>query len=244
MTFSLDFLNVDSEALSLNAWNLTEIESAGDFQLAIKSVTQNPGRNYVTCKLPIESLELVHAAESAGFSFVETQFQTILRLTKTFDTSKYPYEYVPVLSDDQLSEVLQIAETTIEHDRFSRDPKIGSGSSGLRYRRYLEDSYNKDKDEIWAVKSKMTGKLLTFRSHRVINETEVSLLLGGVHRDFKNVGLGVVSSHFCFNQLRDAGYRRAITHISAANVPILNLEVGHFDFKIQKSYVVMRADLN
>ena len=35
MTFSLDFLEVDSEVLSLNAWNLTGVESVEDFQLAI-----------------------------------------------------------------------------------------------------------------------------------------------------------------------------------------------------------------
>ena len=241
MTFVLDFLEVDSEVLSLSAWNLSGVESPGDFRLAIESVVGNKTRNYITCKLPIESLELIHAAEAAGFNFVETQFQTTIRLTKTFDTSKYPYEYVPVRSKNQLSEVLQIAETTIEHDRFSRDPKIGRDASGLRYRRYLEDSYNRENDQIWAIKSRSTGQLLTFRSHRILNENEVVLLLGGVHQDFKNIGLGVVSSHFCFNQLRDSGFRRATTHISAANTPIVNLEVGHFDFRVSKTFVVMRS---
>lgn len=244
MTFSLEFLEIDSEALGLNAWNLSEIGTVDDFQSAIKSVASYSGRSYITCKLPIENLDFIHAAESAGFSFVETQFQTALKLTRTFDTSTYPYEYVPVLSESQLSEVQQIAETSFEHDRYSRDPRIGRNLSALRYRRYLENSYNNDKDEIWAVRSRVTGDLLTFRSHRVINKSEVTLLLGGVHHDFKKLGLGVVSSHFCFNHLRDAGFRRAITHISAANIPIVNLEVGYLGFKVVKSCVVMRIDLD
>lgn len=244
MTFSLDFLEVDSEVLSLNAWNLTGVESVEDFQLAIGTVRKGHTKNYITCKLPIEDIRLIHAAEQAGFNYVETQFMTTLRLKEIFDTSKYPYEYVPIKAQDQLLEILEIAEATIEHDRFSRDPKIGRNASGLRYRRYLEDSYHRDEDEIWAVKSNATGQLLTFRSHRKLSSNEVNLLIGGVHPKFKDIGLGIISSHFCFNQLRDAGFRRAITHISAANTPILNLEVGHFDFRIGNTYVVMRAALD
>jgi hypothetical protein len=241
LTYTLDYLDIDSEVLELSAWNLSGIESGSDFSDALTSVDKSSTTNYITCKLPIEEVRLIHAAEDAGFHFVETQFKTILRLNKLFDTSRYPYDYVCIKSDDELSEVLKIAENTIEHDRFTRDPKIGSKASGLRYRRYLKDSFDRDDDEIWGVKSKSTGQLLTFRSHRKVSDDEVNLLIGGVHPDFKDVGLGIISSHFCFNQLHNAGYRRAITHISAANTPIVNLEVGHLGFRISQTFVVLRA---
>jgi hypothetical protein len=67
------------------------------------------------------------------------------------------------------------------------------------------------------------------------------LLLGGVHPNYKNIGLGVISSHYCFNQLKDDGFKRVITHISAANMPIINLELGHFGFKVEDVCVVLRA---
>ena len=244
MTFSLDFLEVDSEVLGLNAWNLTGVEATQDFHLAIESISKQQTKNYITCKLAIDNIAFIHAAEAAGFNYVETQFQTTLRLTKTFETTKYPYDYVRVDSQEQLFEVQNIAEETILHDRFTRDPRIGKNSSGARYRRYLEDSYHRDDDEIWSVKSRLTGQLLSFRSHRVLNKNEVSLLIGGVHPSFKDIGLGIISSHFCFNQLREAGFRRALTYISAANTPIMNLEVGHFDFRIGHTFVVMRAVLD
>jgi hypothetical protein len=234
-------LEVDSEVLELSAWNLSEIASESDFLEAIHSVAKSKTTNYITCKLPIESIYLIHAAEAAGFHFVETQFKTVIRLNKSFDTAKYPYDYVRIESPDDLSKVLKIAENTIEHDRFSRDPSIGSIASGLRYRKYLEESFHRDDDEIWAVKSKSTGQILTFRSHRQVNQDQVNLLIGGVHPDFKDIGLGVISSHFCFNQLRLSEFRRAITHISAANTPIVNLELGHLGFRISQTYVVMRA---
>ncbi len=241
MTYSLDYLEVDSEVLELSAWNLSGIVSESDFLEAIESVGNSETTNYITCKLPIESIYLIHAAEAAGFHFVETQFKTVLRLNKSFDTAKYPYDYVRIESRDDLSVVMKIAESTIEHDRFSRDPRIGSKASGLRYQKYLEDSFYRDDDEIWAVRSKSTGHILTFRSHRQMGQGEVNLLIGGVHPEFKDIGLGIISSHFCFNQLRLSGYRRAITHISAANTPIMNLELGHLGFRLSQTYIVMRA---
>ena len=241
MTYSLDYLEVDSEVLELSAWNLSEIVSESDFLEAIQTVRNSRTTTYITCKLPIENLYLIHAAEVAGFQFVETQFKTVLRLNKSFDTAKYPYDYIRIESPDDLTKVMKIAESTIEHDRFSRDPRIGSKASGLRYRKYLEDSFQRDDDEIWAVRSKSTGQILTFRSHRQLSKDEVNLLIGGVHPDFKDLGLGIISSHFCFNQLRRSGYRRAITHISAANTPIMNLELGHLGFRISQTYIVMRA---
>ncbi len=241
MTYSLDYLEVDSEVLELSAWNLSEIASESDFLEAIQSFGKSKTTNYITCKLPIESMYLIHAAEAAGFHFVETQFKTVIRLNKSFDTAKYPYDYVRIESPDDLSNILKIAESTIEHDRFSRDPRIGSIASGLRYGKYLEDSFHRDDDEIWAVKSKSTGQILTFRSHRQVSQDEVNLLVGGVHPDFKDLGLGIISSHFCFNQLRLSEFRRAFTHISAANTPIMNLELGHLGFRISQTYVVMRA---
>jgi hypothetical protein len=74
-----------------------------------------------------------------------------------------------------------------------------------------------------------------------MGQGEVNLLIGGVHPEFKDIGLGIISSHFCFNQLRLSGYRRAITHISAANTPIMNLELGHLGFRLSQTYIVMRA---
>ena len=241
MTFNLHRLDIDSRILNLDAWNIENISKPEDFADALNEVRSLSTKYYASCKIPIENIHLIHAAEDSGFSFVETQFQTRLRLRKTFDTSRYPYEYVLIETDEHLHEVLEIAEQTIEHDRFSRDPKIGKNLSGLRYRSYLENSYERDNEEIWAVRSKSNGQLLTFRSHQIINDAEVRLLIGGVHPSFKDIGLGIVSSHFCFNQLQKSGYKRATTNISAANTPIVNLEVGHLEFRIVNTYVVMRA---
>jgi hypothetical protein len=197
--------------------------------------------SYVSCKIPISHIATIQAAQRSGFEFVETQLRTVLSLRKFYDTDKYPYDYVPVETETDLVAVQSIAESTIEHDRFSLDPMIGKNFSGNRYRKYLEQSFRSPNEEIWCVKSKKSGQILTFRSHRVINDKEVQLLIGGVHPDFKEVGLGVISSFYCFSSLKAAGYSRANTHISAANLPIVNLEVGYFNFRVTDTFVVLRA---
>lgn len=241
MTFSLELLEIDSEELGLKAWSLSGVNSPDDFPEAATSLEGSPGTNYVSCKIPIDRIDLISAAERHGYSFIETQLQTSLRLPKPFDTSRYPYDYVKIETDEQLHEALYMSAKSIEHDRFSRDPLVGRQISGQRYSRYLRQSFTRKDEEIWSVRSKSSGKLLTFRSHRIENERDVTLLIGGVHPDLKDSGLGVISSHFCFSQLRNAGFKNAHTHISAANLPIVNLEIGHFGFRLVNTFVVMRA---
>jgi hypothetical protein len=235
---------IDSEVFGFDVYSLDETSTQREFADSIRLLELQNSKAYVSFRTAIENVSQIHLAERFGFEFVETQFRTVLKLRKEFDTSKFPYDYIRIEDESKLQEALIIAKSTIEHDRFSRDPVIGKELSGERYERYLRDSFERHDDEIWCVQSRETGRLLTFRSHRIIDDREVSLLIGGVHPDFKNLGLGVVSSHFCFNQLRESNFKRAVTHISAANVPILNLEVGHFDFQVISSFVILRKLIN
>lgn len=235
---------IDSEVFGFDVYSLDERSDQNTFSEAMSSLEAQTSKIYVSFRTAIENLAQIHLAEKFGFEFVETQLQTILRLRHEFDTSRFPYDYICIDSEQKLQEALFIAKSTIEHDRFSRDPLIGKELSGERYERYLRNSFDRQDDEIWCVQSKDTGRLLTFRSHRIVNDSEVSLLIGGVHPDFKNLGLGVVSSHFCFNQLRMSGFKRAGTHISSANIPILNLEIGHFNFQVNQTFVILRKLIN
>jgi hypothetical protein len=54
------------------------------------------------------------------------------------------------------------------------------------------------------------------------------------------MGLGVVASHFCFNQMRRDGIRRAVTHISAINYPVFNLEIGSLGFRVNATFAILR----
>jgi len=97
---------------------------------------------YAICKVPVEDLEAVHRLEDNGFRFLETQLRLSLKM-KTYDTSKFPYSYLPVEAAD-LDQILEIAATIFSDDRFSVDPVIkqryDGKAAGERYGRYVTKS--------------------------------------------------------------------------------------------------------
>jgi hypothetical protein len=240
VSYTCHAVDIDSEVFGRPTLGVSEIASAADLDDALAEIDRSHPTSYTTCKVPSERLDLIHAAEERGFRFLETQLRTRLRLRVAPTGTHDRYDYVAVERPDQLAELLEIAGRTTEHDRVSRDPLLGPALSGERYRRYLVQSFEHDDEEIWAVRSRESGQLLTFRSHKTVGPTEVLLLNGGVHPDHKDLGLGVISSHFCFAQLRAAGVTHATSHISAANVPIMNLELGYCNFKVVQSFAVLR----
>src|SRR6058998_1148835 len=175
---------------------------------------------YVSCRVPLEDLPAIHRLEQHGFQFVECQIRSTIRFTKDFDVSRYPYEYQRVTTQEALKEVLDIAGRTVEHDRFTIDRAVPQGASGARYRRYVEKSFESPDEAVWRLYDPAAKQTLNFRTHRVTGTGEALLLLGGVHPEFKRIGLGAIASYFCFNQMRRDGIRRAVTHISAINYPV------------------------
>jgi hypothetical protein len=126
------------------------------------------------------------------------------------------------------------------HDRFTIDPALSPGISGARYRRYVEKSFVAPDEAVWRLYDPASKQTLNFRTHRVTGRGEALLLLGGVHPEFKGLGLGVIASYFCFNQMRRDGFRRAVTHISAINYPVFNLEIGNLGFRVNAAFAVLR----
>ena len=61
-----------------------------------------------------------------------------------------------------------------------------------------------------------------------------------MHAELKNAGLGLISEYFEFNTLIGKGIQRGITHISASNYPIFNLEIGRVGFRVLGTFAVMR----
>jgi hypothetical protein len=195
---------------------------------------------YVSCRVPMEDLATIQRLEHHGFRFIECQIRSTVRFSRAYDVSRFPYEYQRVTTDDALEEVLDIASRTVLHDRFSVDPAVPKGVSGSRYRRYVEKSFAAPDEAVWRLYDPVSRQTLNFRTHRVTGPGEVLLLLGGVHPEFKGLGLGVIASYFCFNQMRRDGVLRASTHISAINYPVFNLEIGGLGFRVDCTFAVLR----
>jgi len=233
-------IEVDSAVLGRSVLALSELAPADDLAAAEAHYLEQFQPAYVYCRVPLEQLATIHRLEGQGFQFIECQIRSTVRFTQDYDVSRYPYEYQRVETREALDEVLDIAGRTVVHDRFTIDAALAAGVSSRRYRRYVEKSFSAPDEAVWRLYDPAAKQTLQFRTHRVTGPREALLLLGGVHPDFKNLGLGVVASYFCFNQMRRDGFRRAVTHISAINYPIFNLEIGSLGFRVNATFAVLR----
>jgi hypothetical protein len=82
--------------------------------------------------------------------------------------------------------------------------------------------------------------VVAFKTHRVLGPGEIQLLLGGVKTGYRSAGIGALNEYFEFNLLRDEGARSVVTHVSAKNYPILNLEVSGLGFRVEAAFAVLR----
>jgi len=199
----------------------------------------DPG--YVYCKVPMESIGTVHHMERQGFSLIETQIKFSVKLRKPYDLTPFgQYRYEPVATGADLAEVLEIAEATFVMDRWRVDPYLSPELAGRRYRAYVQNSFSDPGESVFRLVERRSGRTLAFRTHRCLAGGEVLFLLGGVHPDFKNIGLGLIAEHFEFNELMDRGFKHGITHISAANYAVFNLDLARPGFRVATTFAVLR----
>ena len=79
----------------------------GDFAHVESEYVRTHKPFYVVYKAPIEDIAAIQKLEDHGFRFVETQLRLTFRLRGHFDTSKAPYVFERVTTEDQLRDVLE-----------------------------------------------------------------------------------------------------------------------------------------
>lgn len=231
---------IDSDVLGRSVLSIEDYSSADDFAAFEAGYIAEHDPLYVFCKVPLERIADVHSLESKGFRLIECQIRTRIELRNEFDMSAVPYKFARVTTEEELEGVLEIAATTFERDRFSVDPEIDPHASGERYRRYARRSFEVPDEDVYRLYDPESGRTVAFKTHRYLPNDEVLLLLGGVHPDYKNLGVGVINSYAELNELRRRGIKRGITHISAVNFPVFNVEVGKLGFRVITTFAVMR----
>jgi hypothetical protein len=233
-------IEVDSAVFGRPVLALHELAPADDLAAAEAHYVEQFHPAYVYCRVPMEQLALIHRLQQHGFQFVECQIRSTVRFDRNYDVSRYPYVYQRVETQEVLDDVLEIAGQAVEHDRLTMDPAVPSGFSGARYRRYVEKSFSAPNESVWRLYDPASKQTLHFRTHRITGPQEVLLLLGGVNPEFEGLGLGAIASYFCFNQMRRDGFRRGVTHISAINHRIFNLEIGGLGFRVNATFAILR----
>jgi hypothetical protein len=232
-------IGIDSQVLGGNVLAVQDFDPALDFVAFERDYIEAYHPVYVSAKIPLERISDVQALESGGFQLAECQIRSMIKLGKPYDVSPYPYEFDRVVREEDLAEVLDIAATTFVHDRFSVDRSIDPAVSGARYREYVRQSFHARDEAVYRLVDR-DGRTVAFKTHRYVSSTEVLFLLCGVHSDYKNLGLGLINEYSEFNELIRKGIRKGITHISATNYPIFNLEIAQLGFRVLTTFAVMR----
>ena len=236
-----ELIPIDSQVLGRNVLALQDLDTRLPFPEFEAGYLREWAPGYVYCKVPLERIEQVHHLERNGFNLIECQIRSAVKLRKPFNLDLFgQYAFAPVTREEDLAEVLDIAASTFVHDRWRADPFLPPDLAGERYRRYVRNSFQDPRESVYRLLDRETGRTLGFKTHRAVSEREVLFLLGGVHPEFKNLGLGLINEYFEFNELIARGFLKGVTHISAANYPVFNLEIGGLGFRVLTTFAVLR----
>jgi hypothetical protein len=232
---------IDSQVLGRAILELRGPHDA-DFARIERDYVQAYQPLYVVYKAPVEDIATIQHLEDHGFRLVETQLRLTFRPRRHFDTGRAPYVFERVTTEDQLREVLDIAAHTFTDDRFLVDPELRDAQqiSSARYQAYVRQSFLRQDERVYRLVNPTTGRTVGFNTYRIVNPEEVLGLLGGVHADYKNAGIAVISAYHLLNELMQSGVKRFTTHVSARNYAVMNLEIGGLQYRIRQTFIVLR----
>lgn len=196
---------------------------------------------YVSCKIPIENIEEIHSLEKAGFNFIEVQIRETFSIPKKLKLPVVPgYAFEEVTSEEDLQQVLNIASTCFEHDRFTIDKKLNKSFSAERYKDYVKKSFIEPDEYVYKLTDIESNEIVGFKTHKLIENEEALMFLGGVANQYKKTAIPVISGTLELLELQKKGVKKLTTHVSARNYGVINLELRGFKFKINQAYVVLR----
>ena len=232
-------VEIDSDAYGRNFLDIKDFSTDVNFGKFEEEYIRQYDPFYVSCKVHLEDIREIQALGHLGFEFIEFQIREQLNLKKTYPVFK-PYKMEVVSSNEDLQEVLAIAAETFEHDRFTADPLMQNTFSGERYKAYVMKSFNAEDEFLYKLFNSETGEILGFKTHKIINNEEALMFLGGVLNKYKNSPIPVINGYLELNELKEKGIKKVITHISGGNYGVLNLEVKEIGYKVVNSFVVLR----
>lgn len=185
---------------------------------------------YSVLKIPSGSTDLLLAAQSAGYHFMETS----ISLDGKVSTMSLPRIYqrfesfieVKKAEGDFLDKILQEIETgtIFETDRITRDPYFSQKIAGRRYANWTKDELNKGAE---AVISFYKEQPVAFGINLCSDGTVYDAFLGGVFTEAANKGLGFLALYANMESIRNQGGTRIVTRVSSNNMPILRLHMQY-----------------
>jgi hypothetical protein len=232
--------SIDAESFGGPVLALSDLTPEDDLAALDEHLGSELEALYSYAKVPLSDLTIIQGLEDRGFRMVETQIRSEVRLSEDFDLKPFPYRFELVETEEQLEPVLAIARRTFEHDRVTTDPMLGPAYAAPRYERYVRQSFVAPDQGVFRLVNTRSGETVAFKNHQLTPPDGVLFFLGGVRPELKASGLGMLNNQFHFNWLRERGVSRGVTHISAANHAVFNMEIGRMGFRVVETFAVLR----
>ncbi len=185
---------------------------------------------YSVVKIPSGSTDLLLAAQSAGYQFMETSISldgkvSTMELPRIYQRFA-PHIVVEKAEGELLDKILQEIETgtIFETDRIARDPHFSQEIAGRRYANWTKDELDRGAE---AVISYYKGQPAAFGINSCSEGTVYDAFLGGVFTEAANKGLGFLALYANMESIRRQGGTRIVTRVSSNNLPILRLHMQY-----------------
>lgn len=171
-------------------------------------------------RLPSDDTTLSKQASDAGFYFVEQSIEPFIDFNK-WDRSRYEDLFIPLTQadDSNIEEVFEIANDSFQNLRFHRDLSIAPELASKRYRKWLENSYQRGD---FVSLSMQNGEIAGFVLWRFLKDRAAGIALNCIRPAYQGKGLGKALFASCAELCRSMGAETLVSGISAANLPSLN----------------------
>lgn len=204
---------------------------------------------YVTVKVPVGNLDIVHTLEDAGFRFMENQFHAEKSLNN-YETPKLIRQMrnpltqheIPHDADAWRAVVDLMTDNMFYTDRIYLDNAFPRGTSRTRYQNWTMDLVHDPNAHLFVYKFKDTP--VGFGLVKMNPDTHViDDLLEGVFEAYQDTGFGVMIFDLALRSYQQRGMTKLITSISSNNTSIVSLDLM-FGYTITSQEYVFRKFYN
>lgn len=231
--------DIDSRALGCSVLSISDFDATVSFASFEQDYLAKYSPRYVSCKVPVGDLADIHTLEAAGFRFVEVQITGDIPI-RLINLEDQPYRLEKVTTEAILDEVLEIAGTSFDMDRFTKDPEVGPKLGGRRYQEYVRQSFAREDEEVCRLVDPGDGSTLLFRTHRFTAPGKAVALLNAVRVDQKGSGIGIIADSIYYNYLAGLGVTKVTTSFSAEHRLIMQHLIRNLHLKVRATVAILR----
>jgi len=202
-------------------------------------------KSYVTIKVPVNHIDLLHQLEDFGFRFMEMQFH----VAKNLLHYKAPDKISSLKMDIKQKEIAKtisewkdvtnlIDEDMFHTDRIYVDPKLKFGTSCKRYKNWMMDLVGKPDYHLFLYyddKTPIGFGLVCFDN---LNK-KVYVVLEGIFTKYQHMGYGSKMFDVALTSYAQKGFESLETCISSNNFPIIKIDLL-FGYSIIDEVYVLR----